>query len=264
MSGVVRQLLAISAVEAARGETIAGPNVHDCKIESLNGDLKDSRLPVLIFSIEAAEQRPQGNGHGFFGRPSTCKLQVQATIFELTKVGGDAGGKPETLELVIGETDAALEATLNILDRQWRVALTHPRNAWGDVFRGLVLRVGKVQDMRAADPELPRRHAMRLSEVEIDTIAEPGLGEEIPPAIEAGLALLEADPDYLELAGELRALLAVGSDLDDWEKTQASLFASRAQVSALGYGPLDPGGLTDFTEATIDMTGLSGVVTVTE
>lgn len=261
---IVRQLLQISAVEALRGRTLALGNVHDSMIESIGGVLKKSRLPIIVVSVEAADQRAQGNDRGFFGRQSVFKMQVQAAIFELTKVGEHEGGAPEELVLVLGDTDAALEGMLNILDRQWRVALTDPRNAWGDVFRGLVLRIGKVQDMRAADPELPRRHAMRLSEVEIEAIGEPTLGEPIPPPIAAGLALLEADPDYLEMATEWRALLTAGDSLEDWEKEQAALFADRAQINALGLGPLDPELITDFNQATIEMGGISEITTVTE
>jgi hypothetical protein len=259
---IVRQLLQISAVEALRGRTLAKGNVHDSAIDSIDGALENGRLPIIIVSIEEADQRGSGNERGFFDRTSEYKMQVQVAIFELTTVAVEGGGEDE-LAFSLGETDAALEGMLNILDREWRAALTDPRNAWGDVLRGLVLRIGRVQDMRAADPELPRRHAMRLAQVEMVAIGEPAPGEDVPPAIEAGLTLLEADADYVEMATKWRELLTAGAALEDWEKRQASSFASRAEVNALGYGPLDDEALTDFDQATLEVAGLAGSVVVT-
>ena len=260
---VVRQLLQISAVQALRGRTLAKENVHDSTISALPDVMKRTRLPILIVSIEEADHQANGNDRGFFGRTAELKMQVQSAIFELTKTKSEDGGADDVLEYTLGETDAAMEAMLNIIDREWRSALTDPRNIRADVFRGLVTRIGRVQDMRAVDPELSRRHALRLTQVELSVIGEPVPGDPVSPAIEAGLAMLEGMADYAETAQRWRALLSAFDGLEDWEKRQAALFASRSEMDALGLAPLDVV-LTDFESGDIDMAGLSSIVTVSD
>lgn len=256
---IVRQLVQVSGVWAMReGETLAGQNFHDSKIESLSDALKTARVPVGIISVEESDSKDDGgNEEGFFGRPVMLKMQVQISIFELTEDPDDPG---EVL-FTLGVTDAAMEGMLNILDWQWKFALTDPRGGWGEIFRGLVQRIGRVRDMRAIDPEVSRRHALRLYEVELECIADPVPGLELPPEIEAGLLKLEGIPDYQKMAAKWRALFSKASNLPDWQRTQASMFGSRKMMDALGLGPLDVE-LTDFDRAIIDVEGVSGVTEV--
>lgn len=252
---IVRQLLTISAVQAMRGQTLAGPCVFDSQISVLSDALDDARRPVIIVSIEGSEQPDHGIAQSLLGRTANFKLLVQAAVFELQKMAEADGGEPEELEYVLGETDAAFEATLNLMDRQWRGVLSQPRNAWAEIFRGLVQRVGTINDIRATDPKTGRRHALRLTQVEIEAIADPVPGEDLPPAIEAGLAALEAMADYAETAAAWRSVLADFAGLEDWELSQARMFMARGTMDALGLAPLVQE-LTNFDRATIEMDGL--------
>lgn len=241
-----------------RGRTLAGSEVHDSRITGLRDAMKDGRRPALLVSVEDSDQQKSGLLDGLLGRPAVLTMLVQAAVFELQKV---QGGKQEQLEFVLGDSDAAFEATLNLMDRQWRMALSDPGNAWAEVLRGLLQRVGRVQDIRIVDPESGRRHAARITQVELHVIEEPDFGGTIAPAIEAGLALMEASTDYADLAGNWRILLAEGNGLEDWQKTQASLFGSRTLIDALGLSPLASNG-EGFTSGTIEITGLGSVTEV--
>lgn len=253
---VVRQLLQICGVHAIRGKTLAGVEVHDSKITALSAPFKDARRPLLILSIEESDQ-PEGRGNdgGLLGRSGDVSMLIQNAVFELQKISSADGGKDEELEWVLGETDAAFEATINIIDHQWRAALTDPTNDWADIFRGLVINVGQIKDIRATDPDTGRRHSLRFTSVKLDVVPEPQFGRPLPKEIERGLAAIEQLPDYLDLAARWRALLCQGSSLEDWQKRQADMFASRPTLDALGLAPLVTE-LTDFNAADIDVAGV--------
>ncbi|MBD8556904.1 hypothetical protein IFT84_20555 [Rhizobium sp. CFBP 8762] len=235
---VVRQLVVTSAVEALRGRTVAGDCVYDSRIDSFRGLVNEDGQTALIISCEEAEQ--DGTAHsdgGFLGRSTELRLLIQAIVVSVSKIKTEDG---EALVSDIAETDAAYEAVLNILDRQWRAVLHDYDVAWCRVFRGLVLGVGKIIDTRAVDPEVGRKYACRYTQVSLKVVHEPIPGRNLPPCIEAGLAAMEADGDkgFANIAMNFRAALADGSDQPDWRKLQSRLFATRADMDALLLTPL--------------------------
>ncbi|SON55528.1 hypothetical protein HDIA_1987 [Hartmannibacter diazotrophicus] len=234
---IIRQLIQIAAVEALRDMTIATDHVFAGSMDSLPGLLKDERRAVLVVSIEEGEQKGRiQSERGLFGRDTVLKLFVQAVV----AVGTEDIVKGETVIVAaLGETDAAYEALLNILDRQWRQVLTVSETPWALVFRGLVMAFGEIKDARASDPETGTKHAARYTLAEIEVLDEPLPGS-IPAPVEAGLILMEADGDegYGEVVRVFRALLSEGADWADWRKTQALLGLDRDRLLALGLGPL--------------------------
>lgn len=236
---VVRQLLQISAVEAFRGATLAGDDVFDSRIDTLPNLLVDARRPVLIVSIESSEQAPDhGQGqYGLLGRDTRLSMMVQAAVASAVEIRDQDG---DVVVAEIGETDAAFEATLNILDRQWRSVLQYGEGPWAKIWRGLVFRIGKVRDTRAVDPETGRKHAARFTELDLDVVWEPDTFAAIPDNIEAGLAAMEADGDvaYAEIARVFRALLTNSDEWPQWQQVQSALSLVDEGLQALGLGPL--------------------------
>jgi hypothetical protein len=252
---VVRQLVAISAVQAMRGATLAGVNVFDSKIESLEGLMANDTKPAIIVSVEEVNQQRK-NDHGLLDRSSDGKIFIQTGVWSQVTIenGEDAGNY-----ITVGETDAAREASLNILDRQWRAALTDPRNPWADLFKRLAYEVTGVRDMRMSDPENTARLAARFTEISVLLVNEPALGQGIPEDIEAGLKMLEQTTDYAHLAPIWRALLT--SEESDWRAFQARIFASDIVMSALGF-PASDDDLPELASVTIAIDGLDNVVVV--
>lgn len=258
--GVVRQLVQIAMVEAVRGKTIAKDDVFDSRIDSLQDLLTNSRRPLLIFSIEESQQDGEGSlDNGFLGRPGKLQVLVQAAVASVQEV---RDGNDVVIVPSIGESDASFEATLNMLDRQWKTVLSGYADPWVNVFRGLVTRVGKISDARAVDPETARKHASRYTQFELEVIDEPLPGDPVPPTIEQGLALLEADgaEGYAKAAAIYRKMLSEGDEWPDWRRVQAALFTSRGAMAGLGLGPLVIDDLVDFDEARLSVSGVSNVV----
>ena len=261
---IVRQLIQIAMVEATRHLTLAGNDVFDSRMDTLDKLLHGQPRPILIFSVEESEQKAGGQQEeGLLGRPAVLTAMVQAAV-----ASGQAirNGNDVIVRAAIGETDSAFEATLNILDRQWRQALHHHDNPWAVVFRSLVNGVGEIKDTRASDPETGSKHAARFTQFHLDVIADPLPGDELPDCIAAGLDLLEADgePGYVQIAAEWRALLADGESWPDWRKLQSALFASRDKLAALGAGPLTIDEEVDFDLVVMDVANAGTVEVVAD
>ncbi len=233
---VVRQLLQIAAVQAMRGRTLAQSAIFDSRIGPLPEILKGEEKPILVVSIEESTQpKDAGNDAGFFGRSIRFTMLVQAAVASAVSVEIDG---EETITVGIGETDAGYEATLNVLERQWRMALSNPGEPWAELFRDLVLDVGEIRDARGVNPKSGHRHASRFTEVVLTTVPEPAPGEAMPGAVERGIAMLEGVPDYAQLGALLRSLLTAGSDATDWQRLRYQLFGSGQTLLAVGIAPL--------------------------
>lgn len=249
--GIVRQLIQIAVVEAVRGVTLAGDSVYDSRIDALPDILQDGKRPFLVFSVEMARQSEKDEG--LLGRTNVMTLMVHAAVATAQEITGDDGS---VVLANIGETDAALEAVLNIMDRQWRAALCDGRSAWADLFMELSHGIELVQDFRGADPDTGRKHASRLTEVSLHVMPEPEFGSGINPTIEKGLDLLEADGDtaYAEVARVWREILTDESAVSDFEELQGRLFLARDALLALGHE--NPATAPEFDELNLTIEGV--------
>lgn len=246
--GVVRQLIQVAVTEALRGRTIAGEVVHDSLIKALPQIMNGEVHPVVAVSIEDCISQ---DGDGLFRTDASMTLMLQLAIAKSVTVSIVEG--EEALE--IGDTDAALEASLNLLDRQWRIALSDPLNAWAELFRQLVPHVGKVSDIRLTDPETGRKHAARIVEITIAPIAEPFPGQGDMDVVRQGLAQMATIADYADLAAILSASLDAGAALFDWQIVQGRLLSLSAMPALIGVGTPDDGEEVLLTETTLDIAG---------
>ena len=253
---IVRQLVQLALVNAPRGRTIAGDDFFDSRMDPLAQLAKGTRRPFVIVSVEEsdADGKEGPEDVGLLGRCSKLTILLQMAVASGQEIK-DAGGT--RIIAAIGETDAAFEATLNILDRQWRQVMSDFDNPWATIFRSLVVRIGKIIDQRSSDPETGTKHAARFIQIHVEVMPDPLPGEPIPGPIEAGLAALEADGDasYAEIARVWRALLTENQDWPEWRTLQAGLFATREDMAAIGIGPLGIDELSDFTGADVVLNG---------
>jgi hypothetical protein len=237
LMSIVRQLIQIAMVEAVSGKTIAGRKVFDSRMDTLDL-IKGAKQPFLIFSVEESSAQGDSFAKGLIGRTAKLTVLVQAAVASGCEVRSDDDDRIVIMP-AIGETDSAYEASLNILDRQWRHVLHGFESAWGNVFCGLVTSIGVIKDVRSSDPETGVKSAARFTQFDLDVMPDPAPGDDIPAVIEAGLALLEGDGDvgYRALAAQWRQILALDADWPDWRAVQSSLFATDGDMAALAYGP---------------------------
>lgn len=253
---IVRQLVQLALVNAPRGLTIAGDDIFDSRMDPLGQLAKGARRPFMIFSVEEsdADGKEGPEDVGLLGRCVKLTILLQMAVASGQEIKDQSGTR---IIAAIGETDAAFEATLNILDRQWRQVMSSFDNPWATIFRGLVVRIGKIMDQRSSDPETGTKHAARFIQIHVEVMPDPLPGEPIPAPIEAGLAAIEADGDasYAEIARVWRGILTEHADWPEWRAMQAGLFATRADMAAVGVGPLGIDEMVDFEEADVTLNG---------
>lgn len=256
---IVRQLIQIAMVQAIRGQTLAGPHVLDSNIAGMGSIEFSDDQPVIACSIEESDQNEK-YGRGFFGRANDLKLYVQvvvATKVSYRIVNGEGQEIEETVP-EIGSTDAGREATLNIVDRQWKQALIDPANPWADRFRQLVTGIGRVKDLRITDPEGGRKYAARVYEISATAIADPDFGAALPEDIDAIMAAAAAIVDYADLISIWRDLFAKAASDDPKVRLQAAAALSSAAFAALGLNVMAPDG-NAFGTAVLALEGLDDV-----
>lgn len=249
--GVVRALCRLLVIQAIKGQTIAADAVFDSKIEPLEELMKGAdQHPVVIVRIDFAEQPT--SGEGWLTRTGTLSLGLDLIV--ATKVAMSNGSS----EVVIAETDDGLEMSLDILDRQVRLAMSDPTNTWAELFRKLCPTIGSIKDARGIDPESGRKHALRAIEAEIEPIFEPSLGQETPGPITDALNALEAIEDYAGVVGLLRVSLSEGDALFDWQKVQAALGAIASVPADIGVGTPDADSEVPLVATGVRVDGVGG------
>lgn len=248
---IVRQLVQICAVQALRDRTLADAYVYDSAITAIDVLSGQGERPVIVVSIEESEQS-QKYDHGLFNRSTEIKMFVQWGVAFPGSYEDDAGNVSNFIEF--GTTDAALEAKLNVMDRQWRGALTDPASIWGDHFKTLAPLIIRVKDTRMTNPESGMKYAARMAEVTIQVINEPDFGAALPADIQQILAAVGEIPDYADLAEIWTKFFSKNAGLQDPDNMQSDSYLSAASMTGLGLAKLDAVG-DPFAAATIEVEG---------
>lgn len=251
---IVRQLIQIGLVEACRDQTIALGNVFDSRMDTLDGLMAGEKRPVLVFSIEESESRVMDQTDGLCGRSPRFTVMVQAAVASGQEI---RDGTDTVILQAVGETDSGFEAQLNILDWQWRAALTRPGNAWAEMVRNLMVGIGQIKDQRATDPETGTKHAARFTQFDMDAMPDPIPGDELPEVIDDALTLLATDPAYAVLADSWRQILADDAGLDDLQRLRAALFSTESSLLALGHGAIGSTNPADEGDGTFERLDIS-------
>ncbi len=222
-----RLALRIVTVAALRDRTWAGDAVRDSAIPPLDVAARSERRPFLSVYTDDGQTAPR-NGDLLSGHP-TFALVIESAVTAQMEPGGD---------WAIPATDAGMEVTLDLLDRQIRRVLMDPDNPWSRLWRALVVEVDTVRTVRGASTDQGLRFAGRQIEIQIQALPDP-----LPGRVAAGvwadlLARLESAPDYAPLAAVLRA------DIEGEAPTAPPAVWpwhwARADAEALGHEVEDP------------------------
>ncbi|RUV24266.1 MULTISPECIES: hypothetical protein [unclassified Mesorhizobium] len=241
---LVNAMLRMLAVQALRGNTIAADGVTDSSIEALSSIMSDRQAPVILVRID--ESKYAGQNEGFFVTSGTVTFALDLIVASSVTYQTTDGQAVNQIE--IAPTDAGLEFSLDMLDRQWRRVLSDPNNAFAECFRSLVAAIGPVKAARGVDPEGGRKHAIRMVEIEIEPVCDPAPGAELPPVIDAALTKLATVADYQSAVVIMRGEFAKGVDLMSWQKIQSTLMTTAAVPAMLGVAPPDAGEVVGFDQ----------------
>lgn len=258
---IARLALRLATVKALGGRTYAGSRVVDSAIETIASTIGPGPTPALLVYTDEASGEAEGRDLLSAGGQAT--LAIEMAVAQAVQVPV-ADGENE-VAIVIPGTDAGIEITLDLMERQVRLALTDPLSPWAEIWRRLVLKIVDIRVLRGANARKGERFAARRLEIRVETLADPVPGMNVGEVWADFLALAEADTGGDGLAGlaaEIRAQIE-GSEMVDWRRAQAALGLTGAGIGGIGLAPLldhpadpadDPAGLR---EVALDPLGLT-------
>ncbi|TIR95748.1 MAG: hypothetical protein E5X19_15805, partial [Mesorhizobium sp.] len=163
---LVNAMLRMLAVQALRGNTIAADGVTDSSIEALSSIMSDRQAPVILVRIDETKYAAQNEG--FFVTSGTVTFALDLIVASSVTYQTTDGQAVNQIE--IAPTDAGLEFSLDMLDRQWRRVLSDPNNAFAECFRSRSGRQAASRHRHGTDqtgdgrglPVCGRHHARRV------------------------------------------------------------------------------------------------------
>lgn len=227
---LARFVLRTATVKALRGRTFAGDMVRDSEIGPIDDASKDKELPFVVVYTDDVE----GDGAGTDLAESNGKHCLVIEMGVTTRM------KPNGL-WAIPTTDAGMELTIDAIERQIRLALGHPANAWGELWRDLVLSIDGRKSQRGAAAKDGVRFAGRQLVLDVALPREPHPGKPLGPIWQRFMTLAAADTDLAGLVPMLTQLATGGAeDWPEWDVMRAAYGLSAARAAALHLTPPGP------------------------
>ncbi len=233
------RIAAVRAVESA--EILPEGRVFDSQFMPVDQIAEGALEPFLIVSTEKLTESP--SGRDFQTGQREVEFVIELGLTKAIRVSvPDGEGR---VELAMVETDAGLEASLALLDRQVMTCLFgRGGGAWGDVFRGLCSQVREVVSNRGVSAKDGMRFCARQSVLTLVPISEPPFASQInaKSPLAAFLTQAEADETTLPLARAIRE--AVEGVPQDWPAIYTATAVlggyTEAEAASLGFALLEP------------------------
>ena len=180
-----RIALRMATVEALKGNTLVGVNVLDSEIGALDvtadGELRtDQEKPFISVYVEGAKLEGAADIRALH-KSGPTELIIEIGIAAAMTSTDPETGASEVIGLQIPATDPAFEFFLDCTGRQVVNALTDPRNAWSEIWRGLLSGIVKIERRRTANVSNGARVAAHQIAITGDLLPDPVYGEPIAP-----------------------------------------------------------------------------------
>jgi hypothetical protein len=239
---LIGMALRIAATRAVETAGILPPGrVFDSHFLPVDRVVEGATEPFCIVSVETITTTPTGRDLNTGQRE--VELLIEIGLTRAIRVSVPNG--QDRIELALVETDAGLEASLAILERQVMACLFgRGGGAWGDVFRGLAAQIKEVVSRRATSAGDGARFCARQTLLTLHTLAEPPFAAPVDPQspFAAFLTQAEADETTQPLARAIREA-AEGVPLDwpaIWTAGAVLGGYTEAEAEALGIRLLEP------------------------
>lgn len=220
--------LRLATVLALRGHTVAGDRVMDSAITPVDQRVAAERQPALAVYTDDLSASPEGRD--LLGGDRSLQLVIEIVVADQVEHEGE-------VSITVPETDEGLELTINLAERQVLRALQAEAGGWAEIWRGLVLKINKVESQRGAGDKGGVRFAARQLVLTVQPLAEPGFGAVATGVWRAFLDQLALEADFAALVPLLETEFE-GAALTDWRQVQALLGLTVEGVRGLGVAPV--------------------------
>lgn len=244
---IVRLCTRVAATRALRdGLTLIDGKVDDSSLSDIETAAETAPKPVVIVYTDDDDARPNGKSIGggqgtlslIFLISVTGSITVQAKGEDGQPLKDDAGNDVMEREYYLPTTSAAIEMSLDLIERQIQTTLMDPTNAWSQTFWRLVTSVTRWRSIRGGSTKEGVRLAARQIIVDCETVHDWPMGS--PPEHDWKLILDQfeaAGPDLAGQAGIIRKALE-GKPLEPWQRTMAEMGWTPELMRGAGMTPI--------------------------
>lgn len=215
---LVRLAHRFATVRALRGATLVGSRVIDSSILSVDVAAKDETKPFIVVYTDDLLRNQRGLDPA---RP----LDNLSIVLEI----GGTSTMVNDETWAIPPTDAGLELSLDLIERQIAMVFADEANDWAEIWRRLHSGDPRWKSIRGSTDEGVRLAGRQIT-IDVAPMAEPAIGRE-PSGVWADfLALLATDPAAAGIVGDIRALFVGSVSSTDFEAVlrRFSLYAAEA------------------------------------
>jgi hypothetical protein len=230
-----RLALRLLTVAALRGRTLAGEAVRDSMLTPLDEPAGlDQPVPFLAVYTDDGVSQPKGRDLSAPG--GTINLLIEFGVTAKMRFKLESGEDDEVL--TPPPTDDRMELTLDVMERQIKIALADPLNEFAELWRILVSDLKSLTTKRGAFADRGGRYAGRMLEIEVVPLADPPYGA-APSGIWIGiLGAFEDDPRLARHVSLIRSLIVGDEPLPAWQVLQAQLGLSADEASDMLIRPV--------------------------
>jgi hypothetical protein len=230
-----RLALRLLTVAALRGRTLAGEGVRDSMVTPLDGPpAPDVQIPYLAVYTDDGMAQPAGRDLSTWN--GSINLLIEFGVTAKMRFKLDSGEEDDVL--APPPTDDRMELTLDVIERQIKVALTDPDNAFADLWRRLATQIKSIKTMRGAFADRGGRYAGRMLEIEIVPLADPVFGAPPTGFWDDLLTVFAADARLQRHVAVIFSLIVGTVPAPSWKIIQAQLGLSAAEAGSLLITPV--------------------------
>lgn len=230
-----RLALRLLTVAALRGRTLAGEAVRDSMLTPLDGPPAPD-MPVPFLAVYTDDGVAKVSGRDLSASGGTINLLIEFGVTAKMRFKLESGEDDEVL--TPPPTDDRMELTLDVIERQIKIALADPLNTFAELWRILVSDVKSLATKRGAFADRGGRYAGRMLEIEVVPLADPPYGAEPAGVWLKILAAFEGDPRLARHVSLIRSLIVGQEHLPAWQVLQAQLGLSAIEAGDMQITPV--------------------------
>lgn len=229
---LARIALRVLTVLAIKDRTMAEERVKDSSIVDLEAGILNAPKPIALVYTDSSEFVP--TGRDIWGGQGSTTLVILLAVAGATQLDGGE------VEFAFPHTDASIELSLDVMERQIQAALMDPDSLWAQRWRGVVANITKWSSKRGGSTKEGARFGARQIIIEVETYHDPIPGRTIEGEWATLMAALTDDStpaDTKSLAGPLLALMQ-GQPIPNWKRNMMHFGIDRPALRGMGLAPV--------------------------
>lgn len=223
---LARLALRLSTVKALANQTLAEDRVRDSEIGPL--DENDRQEPAPIISVYTGGAALEVMRRDLLSQRGNHQLIIETAI--TTRMKNKDGWE-------IPLTDAGMEMSLEVINRQINVALMDPANEWAEIWRSFATISGEVKLETGSSAKPGVRYAGSRILIPVELVKDPVPGEPHSQLWEAFFEKAEAEPDLAPTVQMMRDLAAGSQNYTTWQGLRAAYGITSLEAKALQIEP---------------------------